>query len=231
MNFDSLLNMFFPARCLICRAYLAPREIMCQKCADAIELRASLLCGTCFARLPDGKKICHKETPYVLGAAADYENESVRKLIAELKFNGLRLAAAPLADMLIRYAETITLPKDNRNVAVVPVPLGAERFRKRGFNQSEEVAMRFALHYKLPLFSNALIRMKNTRPQSELSFNERAANIAGAFKANEALINGYRSIILIDDVTTSGATFAEASRALKAAGVRTIYALAVAKAG
>lgn len=187
------------------------------------------MCGTCFARFPETNKICHKDTPYVLGAAANYEGEAVKKLVTELKFKGVRLAASPLADMLIRYAKTVSLPMER--AAVVPVPLGVERMKKRGFNQSELIAMQFAAHFDLPLFSHALMRLKNTPPQSELPFKERGANVAQAFRANEALLKGYRSVILIDDVTTSGATFAEASRALKAAGVRTIYALAVAKAG
>ena len=111
------------------------------------------------------------------------------------------------------------------------MPLSEERRRERGFNQSELIAGIFARHVGVPFETRTLVRTKHARPQSEIRGRDlRLENVRGAFLVpdEEAVRGG--SFILVDDVTTSGATFLEAARALKRAGARTVIALAVAEA-
>lgn len=167
--------------------------------------------------------------PYLLGAAGDYQNETVRNLIHALKFNGVRDAALPLAELIIQYLSRARF--ETRNFAVVAIPLHTFRERDRGFNQSEHIAAHLARRLGAPLISGILLRRKRTAPQSELGDHElRKENMRDAFSAEQSAAVRNANLFLVDDVTTSGATFFEAARTLKAAGARKIIALAAARA-
>ena len=234
MNRDAgfLMDLFFPAECLACGARLA-RGTVCDKCRIGIAPHRTAFCGTCAAPLPGLRNICHPDTPYVMGASGDYRNETLRTLIHALKFGRIRGAAAPLADILAHYFAK--LPIDHSDFIVMPVPISKERMRERGFNQSALIAERFARFFGMPHEKDILIRTVHRGPQSELSDRtERHENVHGCYAVRARTKHHpgteWRKVILIDDVTTSGATFAEAAGALRAAGVRKIFALAIAKA-
>ncbi len=224
----SLFDFIFPPLCLNCRSAVGSHETVCESCFKTIDTQKTLFCGRCRARLPENKKICHSDFPYLLGAACSYENPAIRNLIRGLKFKFFKDASLPLAFLLIAYVEQLKILKGDW--LIIPIPLGKRRLRQRSFNQSELIARIFADHFGLPLETDALIRAKETRPQSELKNpDERANNIKGCFAvADPQKISG-RNIILIDDVVTSGATFLEAATFLKIAGAQKIIALAVAK--
>src|SRR5260370_10358347 len=84
MNLEFLWDFIFPIRCVSCKKYPEGRAPLCADCALKISVHRTLFCGTCSARLPEGKKICHWETQFILGAAADYGNETVRSLVYAL---------------------------------------------------------------------------------------------------------------------------------------------------
>jgi ComF family protein len=111
---------------------------------------------------------------------------------------------------------------------VVPVPLYPRRLSWRGFNQSLELARPLAGKYGWPLVPAALVRVRNTRPQSTLSGRDRRENIKGAFAADPARVRG-RAVLLTDDVMTTGATVEAASQALRAAGARRVDVLVLAR--
>ncbi|MDR3582169.1 MAG: double zinc ribbon domain-containing protein [Candidatus Pacebacteria bacterium] len=226
------MNILFPAECLACGAPLA-RGTLCGTCRMCIAPHRTAFCGTCAAPLPGLRSICHPHAPHLLGAAGDYRNAALRTLIHALKFGRMRCAAEPLADVLIHYCAR--LPMDLRGFSVVPVPISRERMRERGFNQSALIAERFARFFGAPLRTKLLSRTVHRTAQSDIpDRDERRENIRDCYAAKEFAGSGIcaagRNIILIDDVTTSGATFADAVRALRSAGARKIFALAVAKA-
>lgn len=230
---NSLLDIFFPPLCLNCGAYVRSGETVCENCFRAVPLYASLFCGRCRARIPPpaagSRSRCHPSHPCVLGAAADYGSPAVKNLIHALKFSGVKRAAAPLAELIARYMKDIGFTPAAQ--IVVPVPLGKNRLRERGYNQAAEIARHVAKHFQLALEEALLIRTKNTKPQTELkSSRERAENVQDCFAAPQPEKVRGRRILLVDDVTTSGATFFAAAKALKAAGARSILALAAAKA-
>lgn len=228
MNFDFFSDLVFPPACIGCSQKLSA-GVLCTQCQNGIELYKTFFCGKCGARLPELKKICHKDAPYVLGAATRYDDVPVQKLIHTLKFYGAYDAAAPLASLLINYITGLEF--DLRGFSVVPIPLSIKRQRARGFNQSTLIAQFFAQHFSLPLEERLLVRILHNKPQSETNdILERKENIHGCFSVPDPESLRGKNIVLIDDVTTSGTTFLEAARVLKTAGVKKIIALAVAQA-
>ncbi len=226
---NSILDLIFPSLCLNCRKGVKGGDVICASCFSAIPLNQTLFCGTCRARLADNKKICHKDSKFILGSAANYDNDAVKNLVHGLKFRYLRSAASPLAELLIRYF--MDLGFSTFNFVVVPVPLSRERFRKRGFNQSLLVAEIFSKHFDLPIAADAILRIKNTKPQSDTkNLAERRENVNGCFSVKNPEAAYGKNIILIDDVITSGATVSEAVSALKSAGAKRIIVLTVTKA-
>lgn len=238
MLLKSLINILFPSLCLSCEKHIRGEGVLCPECFGKISLNQTLFCGKCRARLPDQRKICHRDFPYLLGAAGNYNDEILKNLIHGLKFKYLKSAARPLGEILIRYTEKLHLPLEK--FLVVPLPLSKNRLRERGFNQAELIAKIFAEHFRLPLITDALTRGKHTKPQSETkNLLERKENVRGCFtvaqpdplrqSASEARTIAGKNILLIDDVTTSGATLLEAAAVLKNAGAKKIIALTVAK--
>lgn len=112
---------------------------------------------------------------------------------------------------------------------VVPVPLNINRIKQRGFNQSYFLALPFSLEIKKPLCKQSLRRIKDTNSQVGLNREERSLNLSGAFEADQTQVNG-KNILLIDDVTTTGATLEACAQALKSAGAKDIFAITVARA-
>jgi ComF family protein len=113
---------------------------------------------------------------------------------------------------------------------ITPVPLHWWRAYRRGYNQSELLANR--LSFKIDVPSKVLLRrIKPTRPQVELSRDQRAENVKNAFQVDEAMITSIndKTILLIDDVCTTGATLRECARALKKGGAAAVYALTLAR--
>lgn len=228
MIFKFFADIFFPPRCLACGKGV--REgALCAPCRASITIYRTLFCGKCARRLFGDKANCHPDFPYLLGATGKYGNKALTSLIHSLKFRGGISAADPLADLLVEYASSLgTLLND---CLVIPIPLSKERRRTRGFNQSELIAKSFAERFGLTCETACLARIRHAKPQSETkSVAERKENIRGVFAVTRRSAIAGKNIILVDDVTTSGATFLEAARELKSAGAERIIALAVARA-
>lgn len=246
MLINTLVNVLFPPICLKCRTRVG-QGVLCKSCFEHIAVRGSFLCGECHAPLPvaydygwnnaddgDGgsKELCHPSFPYVLGAAADYADQTVQTLVHHLKFRSIKGAAEPLAKLILCHLGKVDFHATN--FIVIPIPLTPRRLRSRGYNQADSIASFVAAKLDLPLVTNTLTRAKYAKPQTETSSAaERRINIRGAYAihgsaAAHVAIRG-ANILLIDDVSTSGATFLEASLTLKAAGAAKIIAIAAAK--
>ena len=112
---------------------------------------------------------------------------------------------------------------------LVPIPLGKMRLKERGYNQVAMVALPLSLQLCINYHPDALIRAHETRSQVGLSANERQENVKDAFQANAKKVNG-RTVLLIDDVSTTGATLSSAAETLYSAGVKDVYAVTIARA-
>ena len=229
MFLDYLLDFIFPPKCVGCKKNVESEEVLCSECFASLKINQTLFCGKCRARLPNSVKICHRDFPYILGAATNYDGEIIKNTIHALKFRSVKSVAQPLAEILIKYADSLDL--SFKNFSIIPIPLSRNRLRKRGFNQSELISKIFSENFGLALETDVLIRSKHTKPQSETrSLAERKENVTLCFAVNGGLNITNKNIILIDDVTTSGATLLEAAKILKSAGAKKIVALTVAKA-
>jgi len=212
MNIDFFVDIFFPPVCVSC-ARRIPRGTLCASCRSTLLVRHAPLAKV----LPDAW----------IGSAGSYDDRVLQTLIHALKFRFIKGAAEPLAEVLCEYAQSFCAIS---GFIVVPIPLSKRRERTRGWNQSALIGKLFAEYMKLPFAPEALTRIRHKKPQSETnSLAEREENIRGCFSALPIACAG-KNIILIDDVTTSGATFLEAIHILRAAGAKKIIALAIARA-
>ena len=178
----------------------------------------ALVCGRCLAHPP----------PWTLTISALVYAFPVDRLLQQLKYGG-RLALADWAGGTLAAAVDASLARRlpiETPDRIVALPLSATRQRERGFNQAREIAARIARAHALPL-AEALTRVAGGPPQAALSWVERAANVRGAFAA-QGDVRGAR-IALVDDVMTTGATLAEATRTLVSAGAARVECWVVAR--
>jgi len=149
----------------------------------------------------------------------------IRNAIHTLKYGRNAALGDVLAPYLAGYAHKLGWQAD----LVVPVPLGKKRMKERGYNQVGLLAMPLAAILRWHYSPQVLVRTRETRSQVGLCPLERRENISGAFRAEPVLAAG-KSILLVDDVVTTGATLAACSEALVNAGAQNIYALTLARA-
>ena len=150
---------------------------------------------------------------------------TMRQAIHQLKYRNLRALAVPLAELLNDYLVANPVPGD----ILVPVPIHKKRLRERGYNQSSLLAKELGKLNGLPVVDDCLIRQRHALPQARTStVDERRSNVADAFTCRDNKPQG-KQVVLIDDVSTSGATFDACAAALKEAGATSVWGLALAR--
>lgn len=159
-------------------------------------------------------------------ALTRYRTPLIRALIHEAKFSDSMKAAELLSCILARFLHE--LPNAERYL-LVPIPLSRARLRERGYNQTERIAQCATRRgAPLQLAPSLLLRARNTQPQTALPRAQRRSNLTDAFTVGAHTFSTDTPIIVFDDVTTTGATLAEAARTLRTAGFSDITALALA---
>lgn len=178
----------------------------------------------------------HEACGIQIATLMDYKNPAVEDCIRALKYDGSSRSSKLLAEALSDYLrEEIAQAKSfsPRSILLIPIPLHKTRKRERGFNQIESVLEKLPKEFRdgtLATFAlRALVRIRETKQQTRLARAERLQNMTGAFSVPNVEDVRDAHIFLIDDVTTTGATLAEAARPLLNAGA-VVSALALAKA-
>jgi len=194
-----------------------------------------IVCPNCLNKIPFNFKTYKLPAPNLdkILIAGDYNNRQLAQLIKNYKYRFQKNLGVPLGEFLINYLKQ-KLKKSaiqeliaKQKVIVVPLPLSNKRRRWRGFNQAEILARAIADEFNWPM-SLDLKRIKNRRPQAKLKEADRLVNLQGAFTwRGDCLDNA--TIILIDDIITTGATLNEAADVLKDVDAGTVIGLAVAK--
>lgn len=199
----------------------------CAACLASIERVQPPLCPLCGSsrRHPGLCPTCQKKPLSIDGIrAVTYHEGIVRKGIHRFKYWNLQELAEPLGHLLSDYLRSNPLPIE----CIIPVPLHETRMKERGYNQAELLAGVVSNDTGLPLLAHSLHRIKRTLPQVELGADERLENVRGAFRCSDQAIEGKR-ILLIDDVTTTGATLEACSQALQEAGAVSVWGLVIAR--
>jgi ComF family protein len=206
---DLLGRIVSPPRCSSCEADVAPRAVFCGACASTVES----------ARGGEGGRIA----AFLYGGA-------IAQAVTRFKYEGRADLARPLADLLWRAVEPHAAV--HSGCIVVPVPLHPGRLAERGYNQSALLAGRIARRLACPWLPLALARSRDTPRQASLGRGERLANVAGAFAVTPSSADRIRGarILLVDDVTTTGATLKACETALLGAGARVVAWAVVARA-
>jgi ComF family protein len=199
------------AQCVLCGERLAPAQLLigngqCQACC---------------------------EYPPNFDRAVSYGeyDAGLRDLIHLLKYEGVIPAAGPLGKLLAESIEQLRLKDVDADTVVIPVPLHSSKRRERRFNQSELIA-RAALKHLSPRFEldrNVLVRERQTRSQVGLDREARIQNMHGAFRVTAPQQIKGRTVIIVDDVMTTGTTVSECARVLKRAGAGKVFAATVAR--
>lgn len=146
----------------------------------------------------------------------------LQNAIVALKYHDVALMAQPLAQRIASVVQQLGWASD----MLVPVPLSQQRRQERGYNQAELIASAAGLILGLPCVPSSIRRQRHTRPQVGLTASERLDNVRQAFTADARLVAG-QSIILVDDVHTTGATLSSCADAALAAGARAVLGLTV----
>ncbi len=228
---EIILDCLFPQICASCLMDLDKSEKqnnICKKCASRIEIFDSFLCGVCRSRLPDNKKTCHKDAKYILGSASNFDNQIVQKIIKNLKYEKRSENSKALAYLLQSFI--IRSNFNFQDFILIPIPIHKNKEKLRGFNQTELIADELSKLIGVKVLKNILFKVRDTDSQTKMEdYKSREINIENSFsiKSNDLIKD--KNIIILDDVTTSGATLKETSRVLKKSGVKKIIALVVAK--
>lgn len=221
-------------RCPVCGVMISGEgTTLCQTCAEELRQRTTgycIQCGIFFGDQDAPPTICaecrHTPPPWeTLHFHGPYSG-ILRKMILRYKFKGnfgwTRLLAH-LASSAFRAKDTITPD------IIVPVPLHPRRLLKRGFNQSLEIARALGEQLEVPVLTDGLTRTRHTPPQTRLGRTARQHNIKDAFQAHPDRITD-KTILLLDDVYTTGSTLSECARTLKRAGATRVDVLVLARA-
>lgn len=203
-----LANLVFPPRCGGC---------------GRVDHQFCPVCTEKLTTLPIESHPHDVENVDIVNATATYEGV-IADAIRVFKYEGAPQLAAPLAARLEALLVSHNWPVD----AVVPVPLSDERLAERGYNQSELLGSLLGAACLLPCRPDLLRRLRHTEKQAQLSGEERTVNVKDAFAAADE-VKGL-SILLIDDVVTTGSTLKECALALRNQGAQAVCALAVSRA-
>jgi ComF family protein len=211
-----------PYFCSSCWADFAPIQgPACPCCGipfgspEALTNSPTHLCGSCRTNPP----------LFDQALSIGYFEGPLREAVLQYKYRPCRALGRPLGKWMaenIRIAEDIDI--------VIPVPLHVKRLKQRGFNQALLLAHQVSDVFRIPISCDNLLRVRYTRPQVELSGEERIKNVVGAFGLKEPEALKGKQVVIVDDVFTTGATMNECAAVLKSAGAAQVNAITLARA-
>nr|MDA3887009.1 ComF family protein [Candidatus Delongbacteria bacterium] len=203
----SLSSLFFPPSCLICEEYLSDELFVCNTCLSKLQL--------------------HKNSDPGYIAVFQY-NDSIKKLIFELKYNSRPEIGQILGKEAAKHLSDIF---QNENSILLPVPLHKKRIRKRGYNQSLYIAQGISEGLAIPIKEELVKRRKNNVSQTKVDNSDRKSNVSGIFKLDTSSLDKDIFIIVVDDLITTQATTKEIYKTLKEHGYNNFFGLCIATSG
>lgn len=226
------LDTLFPISCLSCGK---ENDWLCPACEAQITLRSDQTCPICEkTTTPDGRTCfaCRKKA-FLDGmvVASSYQQAIISHAVHLFKYNFIPELHLPLGKILARaiLQTELALPE-----MIIPIPLHSRRLRWRGFNQSTLLARYLSenllANCEIPLEENILRRIRWTKPQMKIKdFHQRRKNLSSAFSVSSPDMIKNKTILLVDDVATTGSTIFECARVLKKAGAKEVFAVVIAR--
>ncbi|MFH0969460.1 MAG: ComF family protein [Patescibacteria group bacterium] len=226
----------FPIQCISCNK---PGIWLCDDCLNKIILKETQFCPYCEKKITPSGYVCFEcKKKYSLDGmlvAVSYQNKLVSHLIHLYKYRFISGLHEPLGELLLRSILKYEFPLPD---AIIPVPLHKRRLRYRGFNQSELLADYLGKNitpgFSIPILKEVLTRKKYTHPQMKIKDSgARKKNIAEAFAVPRNMLKYIKSkrILLVDDISTTGATIFECAKTLKKSGASEVFAIVIARQG
>jgi competence protein ComFC len=227
---SDVLDFLFPPKCQVCgRNFSGDNIWLCPNCSSRLEIASFPVCVICrqpLVRSMDSCPHCHRRGTidwlYSLGGYAGAYSELVKSFKYGPKPGIAGLLGGLLADQLAEFEHIDSID------LLCPVPLHHKKHADRGFNQAALLADEIGARLSIDSESYLLIQTRRTKDQIGLDLEERFANVQGVFAVRAGVDLAGCRILLIDDVTTSGATLNEAARAIKSAGAASVAACTVA---
>ena len=210
-----ILDLLFPISCLECNQ------------------EGKFICSACFEKIP----LIKNQPVKNLIITSHYNHPLIKKAVHRYKYDFVKKLAKPLGHLMVKKLNQQNI----KNPILIPIPLHLKRLRWRGFNQADLLARQISKELNIPIINNLLIQTKHTLPQMKIkNAKKRKQNIKHAFALNSrnVLKNDVlgtrtsfsgRSFILIDDISTTGATLKECAKVLKPLKPKKIYGLVIAK--
>lgn len=225
-----ITELLFPRRCPVCDGIVTPwGALCCKECIPGLAYIGHDYCMKC------GKGLSRQETEYCHDCRRHphmfergrslYRYEGVAGAIFRFKYGGRQEYADFFAEEMYRY-----LGPDIRAMqadAIIPVPLHSSRYKERGYNQSAVLGKALAKRLGVTFLDDIVVRQKKTVPQKQLSYTERQNNLKKAFKLvkNDVKLN---TVIIIDDIYTTGSTVDALAQVLSEGGIKHIYVVTLA---
>ena len=219
----SALDLLYPPSCAVCGR---EGRFVCEDCEPEMP---RLLAPYCMRCASPGREVycrlCAATPPHFDGVTAPYVHRGpVRDLVHNLKYNNVRTSAPVLGRLMAAHLASANVRAD----VLAPVPLHRRRERNRGYNQSLLLARAISDATGIPLDQRLLTRTRDTAPQVTMrSPEERRRNIKDAFKCDGDVRGA--SVLVIDDVVTTGGTMSACAKPLKSAGAKSVWGLALAR--
>ena len=228
MKVNFWLDVIFPRRCAVCDTILSlGKEEVCKDCKKKIEYSSLNTCFKCGKPVKEAEEYCYdcrRKEHYFKQGAALFPYEYIRHSLYRFKYSGrIEYASFYARQMAGVLDEKRRLWKPQ---ALIPVPLHKRKEKKRGYNQAELIARKLGEYWRLPVITNLVVRCKNTRPMKEIVGTDRQNNLKKAFKLgiNDVKLN---TIIIIDDIYTTGSTIDAVSKVCLEAGIENVYFMTV----
>lgn len=232
-----LLNLLFPKFCLGCQK---EGSFLCEDCKSLLDISEFNYClcekdpkiVSLYTKLGKCGDCQNKKLSGLYFALPYKENPLTKKLIFFFKYDPyIKELSKTLSDILVEH-----FIKNNKNTnevwgnsVLIPVPLDIKKLKSRGYNQSEELAKELSKTLSVPVFTNVLIKTKNTKPQMELNKQQREENLNNVFKIKNAPAVLKRKVFLIDDVYTTGSTMQECANVLRQNGAKEVWGITIAR--
>lgn len=225
-----LKELVYPARCPMCDEILVlgtgkickacrkrlvyVSEPVCRKCGKPLQKMEEEYCGDCMER-----------RHYFKEGAAVFSYSSIKESVYRFKYEGRQEYGVYYGEQVrLRLGQKIRMWNPD---GLIPVPLYRKKQQKRGYNQAEILARAISKEMDIPVYNNLVVRIRNTVPQKELDIQARENNLKRAFKIYQNDVK-LKTIIIVDDIYTTGSTMDALALECKRSGIENIYCISLA---